>query len=172
MNPVLVYLLLLKAVVTSFSGMTSLPMIQRDFVVERKALTDRQLNAAVAAGRSIPGPNGSYVVSVGYFAAGAPGAFAGWLAMVTPAFIMIPLLRFVGGRAERPTVRGAISGMTLAAAGLIISATIPLGRDALESPILICIAATSLIITVLTKWDTLWIIAGSALVGLLGGMVL
>src|SRR5207247_6167127 len=101
MHIILLYLLLLKATVTSFSGLTSLPVVRNDLVVRRQVLTDRQLNAAVAAGRSVPGPNGLYVVSVGYFIAGIPGAWAGWLAMVSPAFIIIPLLQFVGARAER-----------------------------------------------------------------------
>ena len=69
MNVFLLYLLLLKATLTSFSGLASLPMVRDDFVVERHLLTDRQLNTAVVAGRTGPGPNGLYIVSVGYFVA-------------------------------------------------------------------------------------------------------
>ena len=165
MNVFILYLLLLKATLTSFSGLTSLPMIHRDLVIERHVLTERQLNAAVVAGRTVPGPNGSYVVSVGYFVAGVPGALAGWLAMVTPAFLMIPLLRFVGLRAGHPAVRSAIQAVTLAAAGLIVSATVPLARDALSSPLSIIIAVASMMAIAFTRWDTLWIILGSALLG-------
>ena len=84
MNLFLLYLLLFKAVITSFSGMASLPMVRHDFVVTRHVLTDRQLNTAIVAGRTGPGPNGLYLVSVGYFAAGLPGAFAGLIALITP----------------------------------------------------------------------------------------
>src|SRR6202049_3103256 len=140
MNIVILYLLLLKATATSFSGLTSLPVVRNDFVVHRQVLTDRQLNAAVVAGRTVPGPNGLYIVSVGYFIAGIPGACAGWLALVSPAFVMIPLLRYVGARAERPAIRSAIQALTLAAAGLIASATIPLARDALHGPVSLAIA--------------------------------
>ena len=49
MNLIVLYLLLAKATLTSFSGLTSLPIIRNDFVVQRRVLTDRQLNAAVAA---------------------------------------------------------------------------------------------------------------------------
>jgi chromate transporter len=171
MNIVLLYLLLLKATMTSFSGLTSLPVIRNDFVVHRQALTDRQLNAAVVAGRTVPGPNGLYIVSVGYFIAGVPGACAGWLALVSPAFVIIPLLRYVGSRAERPAVRGAIQSLTLAAAGLIASATIPLARDALHGPVSVAIAGVSFLLMAFTRQDTLWIIVGSALVGLLSGAV-
>ena len=47
MNLLLLYLLLSKAVVTSFSGMASLPIVRQDFVVTRHILTDRQLNTAI-----------------------------------------------------------------------------------------------------------------------------
>ena len=73
MNIVVLYLLLVKATLTSFSGLASLPMVQNDFVARRHALTDRQLNTAVAAGRIGPGPNGIYVVSIGYLVDGVPG---------------------------------------------------------------------------------------------------
>jgi chromate transporter len=54
-------------------------------------LTDTQLNEAVVITRSTPGPVDLYIVSVGYFVAGVPGAVAGWLAMITPALLIIPL---------------------------------------------------------------------------------
>jgi chromate transporter len=171
MNIVLLYLLLLKATITSFSGLTSLPVVRNDFVVQRQVLTDRQLNTAVVAGRSVPGPNGLYVVSVGYFIGGVPGACAGWLALVTPAFLMIPLLRYVGARAERPAIRSSIQSLTLAAAGLVASATIPLARDALHGPVSAIIACASFVFMIFTDHDTLWIIVGSALVGLLAGVL-
>jgi len=171
MNVVLLYLLLLKATMTSFSGLTSLPVVRNDFVVHRQLLTDRELNAAVVAGRTVPGPNGLYIVSVGYFIGGVPGAIAGWLAMVSPAFVIIPLLRYVGARAERPAVRSAIQSLTLAAAGLIASSTIPLARDALHGPVSIAIAIGSFCFMSFTQRDTLWIIVGSALVGLVAGSI-
>ena len=169
MNVGLLYLLLLKATMTSFSGLTSLPVVRNDLVVERHVLTDRQLNEAVVAGRAVPGPNGLYLVSVGYSVAGIPGACAGWLALVSPAFVMIPLLRYVGARAEKPAIRSAIQALTLAAAGLIVSATVPLARDALHGPVSVAIAVASFVFMAFTERDTLWIIAGSALVGLLAG---
>jgi chromate transporter len=171
MNLLLLYLLLLKATITSFSGLTSLPVVRNDFVVQRHLITDRQLNAAVVAGRSVPGPNGLYVVSVGYFVAGAPGAAMGWLAMITPAFLMIPLLRYLGGRAERPPVRSAIQGLTFAAAGLIAAATVPLAQDSIRGPLTVAIALASFAFMAFTSRDTLWIIAGSALAGLAAGLL-
>ena len=167
MNPVLVFLLLLKASATSFSGLTSMPVVRHDFVEMRHAMTDRQLNAAVVAGRTAPGPNGLYLVSVGYFVAGWPGACAGCAACLAPAFLIIPILHYLGRRAERPRVKSAIQAVTLAAAGLVIEATVPLARDALTGWIPVGIAVASFLFLVLTTRTTLWVMAGAALVGLL-----
>ena len=90
MSLLVLYLLLAKATLTSFSGVTSIPVIRHDLVETRHVLTDRQLNAAVAAGQTAPGPNGLFVVSVGYFVGGVAGGFAGLVAVMTPAFLIIP----------------------------------------------------------------------------------
>jgi chromate transporter len=168
MNLVLLYLLLLKATLTSFSGMASLPIIREDLVVRHSVLTDRQLNTAVAAGRSGPGPIGVYVVNVGYLVAGPAGAIAGWLAMVTPAFLIIPMLRYLGSHAERPEVKRITEAALLAGAGLIVAATVPLARDAVLGPLTLIIALAAGVVLVVTRLETLWVIAAAAVVGLLG----
>ena len=171
MNLLLLYLLLLKATSTAFSGLTSLPVVRNDLVVRYHVLTDRELNAAVAAGRGGPGPYGLYVVSVGYFVAGAPGAFCGWLAMITPAFLIIPMLRYLGARAEQPALRSAIQAVTLAAAGLVVASAVPLARDAITGFAAATIAIASFLALVATRVDTAWVIAGSAAAGLLAGLL-
>jgi chromate transporter len=169
MNVLLLYLLLLKATLTSFSGLASLPMIRNDLVLRHHALTDRQLNMAVAAGRLGPGPLGIYVVSVGYFAAGLPGAAAGCLATITPAFAIIPLLRFLGSRARSRRVRSATRAVLVAGAGLLLSAAVPLARDAITGPFPLAVACVSLALLALTQVDTVWIMLGAALAGLFAG---
>jgi chromate transporter len=168
---VLLYLLLLKATATSFSGLSSLPVLREDLVVRHGLLTDRQLNVALTAGRSGPGPNGLYVVSVGYLVAGVPGACAGWLAMVTPAFLVIPLVYFVGDRADRPRLRSAIRASTAASSGLLVAATLPLASGALTDGLLVTIAAASFVLFSFTKIDSVWVILASALTGLLSATI-
>ena len=41
MNAALIYLLLLKATITSFAGMGSLPQIRQDFVETRAVISDQ-----------------------------------------------------------------------------------------------------------------------------------
>jgi chromate transporter len=64
---------------------------------------------------------GLYIVSVGYFVAGVPGAIAGWAAMVTPALLIIPLVAFVGRKMENPRVKGVLQTVVIASAGLLLS---------------------------------------------------
>ncbi len=112
MNVVLLYLLLLKGTLTAFAGLASLPVIQDAlWCLHRHVLTAEQpLNEAVVITRSTPGPVGLYIVSVGYFAAGLAGAIAGWLAMITPARLIIPLVHYAGRRMEHPRVREILAG--------------------------------------------------------------
>jgi len=166
-NIFLLYALLLKATLTSFSRLASLPMVRNDLVVERKVLTDRELNTAVVAGRTAPGPNGLYLVSVGYYAHGLPGATAALLALMTPAFLIVPMMRWVGRRAESPRIKNAIRAVILASAGLLLSASLPLARDAITGPLTLGIVLASFTVLVLTKIDTVWVVLGGAILGLM-----
>jgi chromate transporter len=166
MNFLIVYLLLLKATLSSFSGLAALPIVRHDFVLKRHLLTDHQLNTALVVGRSTPGPKGLYLVAVGYFAAGVPGAVAAWLAVVTPAILVIPLLLFARTRIDDPRAKRALRAIVVASAGVSLSATLPLSVDALRSVPLYGIAAVSLILLIFTAWDTLWVMLAAALASL------
>jgi chromate transporter len=131
-NVVLVYLLLLKATVTSFAGMGSLPQIQQDFVGTYRLISADELSQAVLLGGATPGPIGAYVVAVGYLAAGPAGAIAGWLALVTPAFAALPLLATVQRWLHLPRVRALVDGIIVAGATLLIPTGIGLARDAIQ----------------------------------------
>jgi chromate transporter len=166
-NIFVLYLLLLKAVMTSFSGMASLPMVRDDLVVKRHVMTDRQLATAIVAGRTGPGPNGLYLVSVGYFVDGLAGAFAGLIALLTPAFLVIPLMRWMGEYAKIPRVRGAIRAVVLGSAGLLMAAAVPMAHDASTAPLLAAIVVVSFITLAFTNIETWWVMGGAAVVGLM-----
>jgi chromate transporter len=171
MNLLVLYLVLAKAMLTSFSGPTSLPVVHHDMVEKYHVISERELNAAVAAGRISPGPFGLYLVSVGYFVAGPAGAAVGFLALITPAFLIIPMLHYLGRRIDRPKVRSAIRCVTLAAAGLLVSTTVSLAQVTLQSGLSVAIAAGTFFFLVLTKRNTLWVVTGSALAGWAGMLI-
>lgn len=166
MNFLTLYLLLLKATLSSFSGLAALPVMRDDLVVRNHLITDRDLNTAVAIGRITPGPKGLYIVSAGYYAAGAEGVLAAWLAIVTPALLVIPLLRFAARRTKDPRVQRTLRAVVLASAGISLSATLPLGADALHSPFSWLLAIASCGLLIFTRLDTLLVVLGSAALSL------
>lgn len=165
---VTLYLILLKATLSSFSGLAGLPIIRNDLVVQRHMLTDRELNQAVAIGRVTPGPKGSYIMSVGYYAGGVPGGIAAWLALVTPAILIIPMLNLAARYTKDRRVQRTLRAVVLASAGISLSATLPLGADALTSPLMWALAIVSLGLLVFTKLDTTLVMLASGLVSLVG----
>lgn len=171
MSIILLYLLLTKATITSFSGLASLPVIREDLVVHRHLLTDAQLDTAVVVSRTTPGPIGVYVVSVGYYADGIPGAVAGWLAMITPAALIVLLLRVFGRRMDHPRFRSCQQAVVFASAGLLVAASLPLGRDAVTGAVTATIVAGSIVLMVFRKVDALWIVAGAAVTTLAAAAV-
>jgi chromate transporter len=107
-----------------------------------------------------------YLVSVGYFAAGLPGALAGLIALITPAFLIIPLMSWIGEYANLPRIRGAIRAVILGSAGLLMAASIPLARDAATGPLAAAILVVSFLVLSFTRIETWWVMVGAAFVGL------
>ena len=171
MNAFLLYLLLLKATMTSFSGLTSLPIIHNDLVLQHHVITDRQLNTAVAAGRISPGPNGLYIVSIGYMVGGIPGAVAGYFAMVTPAFLILGFLYLLRAATKHPAMEGVVRAVTLSAAGLTLSTSVSLAQDALRGWLTVGIALASFVILVRFKVDVFWLMLGAAAIGLAAALL-
>lgn len=171
MSAILLYLLLTNATITSFSGLASLPVLQEDLVVHRHVLTDAQLDTAVVVSRTTPGPIGVYVVSIGYYADGIPGAVAGWLAMITPAVLIILLLRLFGRSMDQPRVRSLQHAVEFASAGLLVAASLLLAHDAVTGTVTAGIVVASVLLMVLRKADALWIVAGAAVVNLVAAAV-
>ncbi len=159
----LLYLLFLKATLSSFSGMTALPILREELVVTQR-LTDRQLNTAVVVGRLTPGPKGSYIVSVGQMLDGWRGALAAWLALVTPALLVLPLLHWLGKHAKSPGPKRALEAVMLGSAGLSLTAVVPLAQDAIDGPVPVLLIAAAALIFVRAKVETIWLIVAGAAV--------
>jgi chromate transporter len=153
-------------VITTFSGLASLPVLRNDLVVNRHALTDEQLNMAIVVTRTTPGPVGLYVVSVGYFAGGIPSAIAGWAAMVTPALFVLPLVHYLGRRAEHPRAKGVFQAVVLSSAGLLWAAAVPIGKAAITGNLSVFLLLGSVVVLATRKVESLWVILGAALVQL------
>ncbi len=171
MSLLTLYLLLLKAALLSFTGLGSLPIIRSDFVVERHVLTDHELNTAVVVGRASPGPFGLYMVCIGYSVDGVPGAISAFLALITPAFLALPLMRWLGRRSNHPRIRDAIRGLLIGSAGLLLASSVPLAQDAITGGLSIAVMAASFLVLAFTRLDSAWLIFSAAFVGLAAHLI-
>jgi chromate transporter len=54
-----------------------------------------------------------------------------------------------------------------AGAGLMASAAVPLARDAITGPLSLAIVAVSFILIAITRIDSLWVMLGAAVIGIL-----
>jgi chromate transporter len=163
--------ILAKSTFTSFAGLASLPEIRAELVEQRHWLRDEDLEQAIVITRTTPGPVGVYIVSVGYLADGLPGAAAGWLAMAAPSLAVILLVGSLGKRAQHPRVRSMLQCVVLASAALLVLAAVPIGRDALDSPVTIAIAAAALPLLISKRINTLWILGSAAAASFAGAML-
>jgi chromate transporter len=165
MNVAVLYLLLLKATVTSFSGFGSVPLIRDDLVVHRAVLTDEQLNNAIAISQASPGPLGIYVAIVGYAVAGLPGAVVGTLALATPALLAVPIFRAVQ-RGQATEIRAGSTGVVIVSCVLMMTSAFRLAPQAIPSPAFAILAAAGFVMLAVTRLPPIAVIAVSAALGL------
>ncbi len=161
------YWYLTQATLSSFTGLSTLPIVQHEFVEKRHWITDQQLNNAILIGRSTPGPMAVYVVSVGQMCGGIPGAAAGWLALMTPALGILILLRGLANRTEDPRFKNAIRYIVLASNGYALATLYSLSRAALTNATLAAFGIASAALMLRTKIDTLWILIAAGLLWVL-----
>lgn len=166
MNAVALYWLFLRAVLLSFSGFATVPVLRDALVLNHGVLTDVQLNDAIAISQASPGPLGMYVVLLGYFITGIPGAIAGVLALITPAFLAIPISRLVL-RGHSATLRGACSGVVIAACALVMTTGLRLVPQAAPSVPYLIIIVVGAAVVALTAIKPLWVIVIAAAIGLI-----
>ena len=114
------FLVFLKASALGLGGYGSLPVLREDLILAGHA-SDEQLVQALAVGRLSPGPNGTYVVSLGYFAGGIAGAIAALIAACIPPLVMVPLVVVARRRLLSAAFAGFVRGASLATAGLLLA---------------------------------------------------
>lgn len=119
-NPLLYFLLFFKASLFSSGGFSNLPSLRQDLLAKGWA-ADTQFGQAIAIGQISPGPNGLWVISLGYFTYGVPGALMALVAITLPPLLVL----FVSAQFARvegqPWVEGAMHGVSLAVLALLIS---------------------------------------------------
>ena len=119
MSPLVYFWLFLKASLFSTGGMGNLPSLHADLIA-RKWATDRQFAQALTIGQISPGPNGLWVLCLGYLTYGVPGALMSTVAIVIPPFLIILADRAYDKIKDRPAVKGFVHGIGISVVGVFI----------------------------------------------------
>lgn len=118
MNSLLYFWIVLKASLLSTGGFGSLPSVHAD-VTGHGWADERPFVESLAVGQIAPGPNGLWVVSLGYFLGGWSGALLGALAVTLPPFLLIPLDRLYQRIRHLDAAEGFMRGLGLAVIGVV-----------------------------------------------------
>ena len=156
----------LKASLLSSGGLQSLPLLREDLVDSRAVLSDGDFATAVAIGRITPGPNGLFVLSIGYYAGGLAGVLAAVIGIMAPPLLAIGLVRAHRRLAGRPWVVGATRGITATAVGLLAAIGYAFTVPLLGHPASVAIVLISLVVLIRFKADPLPVLMGGGLAGL------
>nr|WP_255557009.1 chromate transporter [Sodalis sp. dw_96] len=129
-----IFLTVLVANLIGFGGLSSLPVL-RGQIQSAGLPADNLLLHALAIGNISPGPNGLYLVVVGYFIGGVKGAGAATLALVIPPFLVIILDRVRSRLLHLPRFRAVMHSLSLSVIALLIPSTAALAVHAATDPL-------------------------------------
>jgi chromate transporter len=166
MNPLLYFWLFLKASLFSTGGMGNLPSLHSD-LLPRHWATEQQFAESLMIGQLAPGPNGFWVLSLGYLTDGLRGALLALLAINLPPLLILLIERLYRHVKEHPAVEGFMRGMGLALTGIFAVTLFNLLQAEGLNLRLILIALAALGLGATRRIPLIVIIALAALAGIL-----
>lgn len=101
-----------------FGGLGSLPVLRGQLAAAGLA-PDQLLLSSLAVGNISPGPNGLYLIAVGYFVAGYPGAGAATVAVLLPPLSVLLLDKLRARLVHVRRFRSALRSLGLAVVALL-----------------------------------------------------
>ena len=161
------FLTCLKVSLITFGGSAPLPLLRDDLVERRGILQDEDFASALAIGLITPGPNGLFVIPVGYFVGGVAGALVAALALCVVAVSVLILLWLHRWIAHLPATRAALRGIQAATLGLILTLGFTIVVATVHTPLDLAIAVAAFVLLAFTRLDVMLIVAGAAALGLL-----
>ncbi len=170
MDPLALFLVLLKDSALALGGLGSLPLLRQDLVATG-TVSDAQLVQALAIGRLSTGPNGLWIVSLGYQMAGPVGAGLALAASSLPPLAILPATALARRWLLSVPFAGLVRGAALATGGLLcatgVSLILPSGSAPSWWQVLVGIAAA--VLTYQGRLHPAIVVIASALLGLLLG---
>jgi chromate transporter len=150
-------------------GYVLLAFLQPELVDRTHWLTSQQLLDAIAIGQVTPGPLFTTATFIGYLLAGHLGAIAATLGIFLPSFIFVALVTPWVPQLRRSIWFGSwLDGVNVGAWGAIAVVAYRLGVDTLVNWQSVAIAIISSLLLWRWKINVIWLMLGSAMVGLMG----
>ncbi|HEY8601048.1 MAG TPA: chromate transporter [Thermomicrobiales bacterium] len=119
-DPFHYFLIFLKASLFSTGGLSNLPSLHQDLLAAGWA-EDAEFGRSIVIGQLSPGPNGLWVISLGYLTYGFAGAILALIAITIPAFLVLFVAAGYARIARARWVGGAMRGVALAVVGILLS---------------------------------------------------
>lgn len=119
-DPLIYFLLFLKASLFSTGGFSNLPSLHQDLLANGWA-KEINFGQSIAIGQISPGPNGLWVISLGYLTYGYLGALFALIAITLPALLVLVVSAGYARIEGQSRVQGAMRGVSLAVVGLLLT---------------------------------------------------
>jgi chromate transporter len=119
-NPVLYFLFFLKATLFSTGSFGNMPSLHQDLIGQSWA-TESEFAQAISIGQLSPGPNGLWVISLGYFTYGEWGAIIALLAITLPSLIVLLLDAGYTYIKDQYWMNAMMRGVSLATVGMLLA---------------------------------------------------
>lgn len=150
-------------ILTFGGGLTMVPILQQELVVNRGVLSQDQLLYIYTVARITPGQVNLYIPAIGQILHGFGGATVVLLALILPSFLMIPMLNMYHKLEHHVSVGNFTKGLTSAAIGVIFAAVMQISQVSLITPIAITVFFIILLLKLVFKVPTIasFIIASS-----------
>ena len=150
------------------SGYVLIAFLRSDFVERLGWLTEKQLLDAVAVGQVTPGPLFTTATFIGYVLGGVPGGVLATVGIFLPAFVLVAISNPLIPRLRAsPWTAGFLDSVNAASLGLMAAVTAQLAYGGFGSPLAVAIAAVAAVLLFRFRVNSMWLVAGAALTGLL-----
>jgi chromate transporter len=160
-------LVFLKASALAIGGLASLPLLRADLVPQY--VTDAGIVQALAVGRLAPGPNGLYIVSLGYIVAGWTGALYALIGASLAPLVMLPATSLARRWLLSAWFGGLVRGVSLATAGLLLATGVTIVQGSGTAPWQLALVVVTIAVTAHGKLHPAAMIVVGAAVGLVLG---